>query len=336
VWPFALMGLAFPVLAGIMLMLLIIWVVRKRWFALVPLAVLLMGFPQVRNMAAWRLKLPTPPHVSPVIKIMTYNARNFDLYNWSNNIRSKAIIYDMLRKENPDVICFQEFYSDTTHDFNNIRDLREMGYLYYSFAEELTLRKHNQWGIATFSKYPILETQKVLKSRFRTGYGFLPYKGIYTRIKYEGVQFGLYNVHMQSIHFGEQDYEAIKEAAEEQDLSWIEGRTIIGKLVKAYNRRAFQANELAGILKDKKEATIVAGDFNDTPTSYAYHRVRGKLKDAFLEAGRGMGSSYNGKIPALRIDYLLHTEDISALQVRMVDNRISDHRPLVGIFYIPQ
>jgi endonuclease/exonuclease/phosphatase family metal-dependent hydrolase len=336
-WPFALLGLVFPLLAVIMFIFLVIWIIRKRWFALLPLLVLTIGFPQLRSMAAWRLQPKEVTEISPSIKIMTYNVRNFDLYNWSNNLRSKAIIYDMLREEDPDVICFQEFYSDTTRDFNNIEQLRAMGYRYYAFAEELTLRGQNQWGIATFSKFPITDTMKILRSRFSTGYGFFPYKGVYTTIQFNNTAFGLYNVHLQSVHFAEQDYETIKEAAEEQNIDWIEGKSIVGKMVKAYRRRALQTEELIGLLKkDPSKPTIIASDLNDTPSSHAYNKVRGKMQDAFLIAGKGIGATYNGPVPGLRIDFLFHTTDILALQAKVVDNSISDHKPLVGIFHIPQ
>jgi len=336
IWPLALMGLALPMLCVVMGLLLILWIARRRWFFVVPLIVLIMATPQIRNIMGWRLKVPRYAEVPEAVEIMTYNVRNFDLYNWSNNLRSKAVIYDMILQEDPDIICFQEFYSDSTTAFNNIRQLNEMGYRYFAFAEELTLRRHNQWGIATFSKYPIMSSSKILKSRFKTGYGFMPYKGIVTRIKTKSAEFVLVNTHLQSVHFAEQDYEAIKEAAEDQDMNWLEGRTILGKMVNAFRRRGFQADELAGELKHYKEKLILAGDFNDTPSSYSYRKVRGNLKDAFLEKGRGPGATYNGPVPGLRIDYLLHTEDIGVVSVKVVDNRVSDHRPLIGTFYIPE
>jgi endonuclease/exonuclease/phosphatase family metal-dependent hydrolase len=212
-----------------------------------------------------------------------------------------------------------------------------MGYRYYAFAEELTLRRHNQWGIATFSKYPITDTMKILRSRFRTGYGFFPYKGVYTTIQFNNTVFGLYNVHLQSVHFVEQDYETIREAAEEQNIDWIEGKSIVGKLVKAYRRRALQTEELLGLLKNNPTIpTILACDLNDTPSSHAYNKVKGRMQDAFLKTGRGIGATYNGLVPGLRIDFLFHSADIISLQTKVVDNDISDHKPLVGTFYISQ
>lgn len=335
-WPVALMGIAFPVLAVLMFVFLVIWTVRRRWFALVPFFVLILGIPQVRSMAAWRLKSVERTDLEPVVKVMNFNARNFDLYNWSNNIRSRAIIYDMLKEENPDIICFQEFYSDTTANFNNIADLKAMGYRYYAFAEELTLRGHNQWGIATFSKYPITDSLKILRSRFRTGYGFFPYKGLYTRIDFKGRSFGLYNIHLQSVHFQEHDYEVIKGIAEEQNLVWSEGKSLLAKMVKAYRRRVLQTEELTGLLKDGNEPVILAGDLNDTPASYTYNKVRGKMKDAFLQAGRGVGATYNGPVPGLRIDFMFHTPEVVTASIYVIDNKISDHKPLVGTFYIPE
>ncbi len=37
-----------------------------------------------------------------------------------------------------------------------------------------------------------------------------------------------------------------------------------------------------------KHKMIIAGDFNNTPFSYVYKRVRGTMKDSFIEQGSGL------------------------------------------------
>ena len=44
------------------------------------------------------------------LKIMSYNVRLFDLYNWTKNEKTRDQILTFLKEEDADVICFQEYY----------------------------------------------------------------------------------------------------------------------------------------------------------------------------------------------------------------------------------
>ena len=43
------------------------------------------------------------------MKVMSYNVRLFDLYNWSHNTATRNEILDLIRVEDPDILCLQEF-----------------------------------------------------------------------------------------------------------------------------------------------------------------------------------------------------------------------------------
>ena len=92
------------------------------------------------------------------LKVMSFNVRLFDLYNWSHNEETKSKIISFIKNENPDILCFQEYYYDSSNDFVT-RDLilKELGFKYYheSFTNETNKNAH--FGLATFSKYPIIE-----------------------------------------------------------------------------------------------------------------------------------------------------------------------------------
>src|SRR5205085_1428358 len=96
------------------------------------------------------------------LKIMSFNVRLFDLYNWFHNTETRQKIFDFLEKESPDIICFQEFYTSDGKNpsFRNEDTLRY--YLGAKFAQlEYTVNLHNtdHWGIATFSRYPIINKE---------------------------------------------------------------------------------------------------------------------------------------------------------------------------------
>jgi len=73
---------------------------------------------------------------------------------------------------------------------------------------------------------------------------------------------------------------------------------------------------------------IVCGDFNDTPVSYAYRKVRGNLKDAFIESGWGTSNTYNGELPSFRIDYILCDHKFTAQNYHRDRVYYSDHFPI--------
>ena len=76
---------------------------------------------------------------------------------------------------------------------------------------------------------------------------------------------------------------------------------------------------------------VVAGDFNTASFSADYQRLADALKDGFGQAGRGLGFTYpaDSLLPVLRIDYVFHSDDLSALQAEVLgDSGGSDHYPV--------
>ena len=61
--------------------------------------------------------------------------------------------------------------------------------------------------------------------------------------------------------------------------------------------------------------------------SYAYHNIRENKKDAFVECGNGWGSSYF-KIPLLRIDYIMHDNEMESYNFKTYKKKLSDHKAI--------
>ena len=85
---------------------------------------------------------------------------------------------------------------------------------------------------------------------------------------------------------------------------------------------------MARLIASRNVPTIVCGDFNDTPGSYVYRKVRGNYRDAFEEKGNGFGYTYKGLYRILRIDYILHSEELETLDYESPDVPWSDHNPV--------
>jgi endonuclease/exonuclease/phosphatase family metal-dependent hydrolase len=75
---------------------------------------------------------------------------------------------------------------------------------------------------------------------------------------------------------------------------------------------------------------IVSGDFNSVPGSFTYHRIKGDLQDTFLKKGAGLGNTYVGLSPTLRIDYILADKSFDVLQYKSPTLFLSDHFPVIA------
>ena len=106
---------------------------------------------------------------------------------------------------------------------------------------------------------------------------------------------------------------------------------MIWKLRKSFILRSKQVHNLATHIAACPYPVILAGDFNDTPTSYTYHQLTIGLFDSFKEAGNELfEGTYAGKLPSFRIDYILHTREFQALTYKKIDVELSDHYPITA------
>ncbi|MBK7344952.1 MAG: endonuclease/exonuclease/phosphatase family protein [Saprospiraceae bacterium] len=74
----------------------------------------------------------------------------------------------------------------------------------------------------------------------------------------------------------------------------------------------------------------MAGDFNDSPQSYAYRIIRNGLNDSFEHGGTGFGTTFAGRIPGLRIDFILGSQDLNFVRHHVSPVRFSDHYPVLS------
>ena len=75
---------------------------------------------------------------------------------------------------------------------------------------------------------------------------------------------------------------------------------------------------------------IAGGDMNSTPESAVQSNVRAAgLRDSWTECAGGDGFTYPDDEPVKRIDYLYLTGSIRCASARVIETRVSDHRPLL-------
>ncbi|MFW6043158.1 MAG: endonuclease/exonuclease/phosphatase family protein [Marinilabiliaceae bacterium] len=323
---FTLMGFLFPGLWIVNAVLFIVHALRGKKIFLIPMLALALTWTQWSNVHQFSGE-DAPDNLNHPLKVMTYNTRMFDFYNWSGIPNSSESIFEFIREEDPDILCIQEFF--TSHrrtEFHPSLVNSRLNTLGYSHIAYRALNERNAgYGIATFSKYPIINK------------GSLPFEEsknttIYTDIKLNGEVIRVFNNHLESIGFKEHDFNIIDSLRLEMNKKQRQGiQQIVSKMSRAFRQRSNQAEVLSTHIENSPYPVLVCGDFNDTPISYVYRKMRGELKDAFRESGSGMGGTYNGRLPSLRIDYIFHDNKFRSYQFNTHRLDYSDHYPISTI-----
>lgn len=324
----AFLGLAYPYILLINLVFLVYWVIRFRKELLVSLIAILIGWGHLMNFLPLNFsgeKEDTTGHAEKEITIMSYNVRLFDQYKWSKEENSTAGIFTLINEKDPDVLCLQEFYT-RNHMGQRESDIRRAlkKFPYYSVYYTVKSGPDSGVGIATFSKYPIVKTSRI------------PFDNTVNQAVYTDIDTGedtvrVFNIHLQSIRFGQRNYSFMDTLSLKYSNRQLEEVKDIGKRLKdAFVRRADQSKIIHNYILDAPYPVVVAGDFNDTPTSYSYRKIKKGLDDAFREVGHGFGNTYAGELPSYRIDYILYSKTLEATSFRRIKSRFSDHFPIIS------
>ena len=328
-WWLALFGLGFEILFVINIVFFAYWLIVRRKRFLLSLVLVLLGLGKIFGIIQFNFSSENESKLREkgYIKVMSFNVRLFDLYNWFHNAQTRKTIFEFLERESPDIVCFQEFYSSDAKDmlFKNDDTLRH--YLQAAFSQieyTYSLKKTDHWGIATFSKFPIVNKEATHFAQ-RGGNIFIASD---IRIGNDTVR--VFNVHLESVRFGWSDYNFIRNLKNEDvEQDELKGSlSILRHLREGFVKRAKQVDILSDSMQASPYPVILCGDFNDTPSSYTYSVLSDNLKDAFRESGQGAGKTYAGPFPSFRIDYIFHDKSIQSSCYQTKHEELSDHYPI--------
>ena len=325
VWFIAFFGLFFIPFLILNFIILIFWVVVRIKHAAIPSIAMLISFPIIIHTFAFHFSKQNEKSAdSGSIRLMSYNVRNFDIYNWEHNSETKKNIFKMLNDEQPDILCFQEFFSmDNEAEWQNEKAISKLLQLpghYFNISN--TVENVQHWGLCTYSRFPIIDK------------GAVGFRGtninacIYTDIKTPSGIVRVYNVHLQSFHLNYKDYDVI-DLKNDTSLNFKSGKSIFSKMKHAYVTRGAQVRIIAAHIRASPYPVFICGDFNDVPSSFAYNTLRGNLQDAFLKKSWGVGFTYDYWIPIFRIDYLMIDPRWNIDSYKVIGENLSDHYPVM-------
>ncbi len=322
-WPLAFIGFSFPILWLLNLGFTVSWLFYKKRYVLISGISILLTVPFLLRIVTFSI----PSTSEGEVKIMSYNVKNFDLYNWSDNLKTREKMFELIQQEHPDILNLQEFYNDTL-EFQNLTTLKKkLSVKYHHYHQTTFLSDHKRprsWGLITFSKFPIIHK------------GFIKFENsinnacIYTDMVINEDTVRVYNMHLQSIHLSEDEYQTIEDLAANQNTTLYKVKLLIRKMKKAYIKRSKQVDQIAESVQNSPFKVILLGDFNDIPISYSYQTLSKNLEDAFISKGNGIGETYSGKLPYFRIDYIFVDPRIRIENYYSVPEILSDHYPIVA------
>lgn len=328
-WIPAIFGLLYPYLLVVNIILLIFWSWRKKPQAILILLILILGYGHFRNnfqvfgRSPGKVKDTTTVAGADTFSILSYNVRLFNYYEASPVQKSHTFIIDLVKKNAPGIVCLQEVLIQDPPGFSEY-DLKTSLNNYPSSHLVFNAPKgySRQYGVAIFTKFPIIRQ------------GEIPFDNTHNQCIFADLVIGsdtirIYNTHLQSLQLGTNNFKFITEFERNTDDEAFNELQDISLLMKrALIKRSHQARALSDHIQSSPYPVIVCGDFNDTPVSYVYHRIRKGLRDAFVQAGRGLGKTYSQIFPSYRIDYILYSPGIRASQFRTIRVDYSDHFPV--------
>ena len=246
------------------------------------------------------------------IKLLSYNIQSWDV----TERRIKGII-NLIRKHNPDVICFQEvtifWYSLLKKEFKDIYTFTGRDRFY---GDKKQIKRDFERNCVLFKK----DRFKAIKCRT---YWLGP--DIYNPSRFEGAFFN-----------------RIFTTARLLDLKTNNKLQVISTHFddRFPEIRAKQGVVLSNYLSEQKEPVLLAGDFNSESNENAYKSV----KSVFIDVGEEFNETditYHAydKWPHERIDYVFRNKDIKAKEFRLLKDRYdglppSDHYPIECVFDI--
>lgn len=330
-WPLAFFAMAYPLILISLFVFSAYWLLKRRWFLFINIALLLIKWDYVQ--ATVQFPKDDGQKLDGGINVMSFNVRLFDYYRWADDRNTRKNSFEYIYRNQPNVLCIQEFYIDSNDDFKVMDTLLNTNTIKYSHLENYskTQTADRKWGMATFSSYPIVNKGVI---DFDSTFGNLC---LYTDIKMNEDTIRVYNLHLQSVRIGNDQYLFIDQLMLNKSMKGVPAIKLLGdfkllvyRMVHAFIERGKQAQKVKAHLNQSPYPTVLCGDFNDTPNSYAYNVLRKDLKDTFVENGSGFGNTFV-RVPFFRIDNILYSPEFECRTHEVEDDAIlSDHYPILA------
>ncbi|UMQ40707.1 endonuclease/exonuclease/phosphatase family protein [Chryseobacterium sp. Y16C] len=290
-----LLSLGFPILISAYILLTFFWIIswKKRAFVF-----LLFGLLFFKPVIRW-VNFSSKKDQEANLKIVSLNAKGGKF--------GADQIQDYIDRQNADVVFLQE---PSIPDIN-LKNLSG---------------KSNMPVLSFYSRYEVVNHKNLFEG--------LENKDITAQcevidINIRGKIYRCINVHLES--FG-----IVKDMVKlngNKDEDEIKTKNVLRKLLGNFKNHQDQIDLIKKEIENSPYPVFVVGDFNSVPNSYEYYKASDNLTDAFVEVGRGSGTSFHDFKFPLRIDYIFTSKSIQPVSYKVDHHvQISDHFPVIATF----
>ncbi len=320
--PTAYASLALLSIVIVNLLFAIFWLFLRRWWALLSIITLFVFSGLVQSAFAVNLVQKVDPNRQH-LKILSYNTMQMASMKKHKEDDPNEVVKYILDSD-ADIVCLQEFaVSRNDHQFME-KDFEQIFEKYpYKHVSFLLNKWQMNMGLATLSKYPIIEKRNI------------DYKSAYNLSMFTDIVVGedtlrVINNHLESNRVTTKDMQETAGLVHDftsEKLAFV-AKHLSKKMSVAYKIRANQADIVADVVEKSPYKVIVCGDFNDVPSSYTYSRIKGNMRDAFRESGNGLSLTFAYSFFRFRIDYILHDKSFRSAHYKKGTLKSSDHYPI--------
>lgn len=293
-----------PVILGLNFVALVWWLFSRRWgVALMPVAALALNLGYISAM----VQLPDFGDPKPHdIRVATLNA--FAFKRLGPTAVTAREIASVMKREKVDILCLQEFFDDRECPPDTIAS-------FFASRMPYFVRKNGQ---AILSRYPILDHRYVQFPD--SGNDYLQ----------ADLQIGDDTVRIFSVHLQTSGISSLRHRFRKDYNSEAPVDKVIGELERNSRIRAQQVREIRAVIDSTRYPVILAGDFNDTPSSYTYRKLKGDMTDGFQAQGNGFGGTFRYLGGILRIDYIFYDDGFAGVGYHIPADDLSDHKAVIA------
>ena len=354
-WPAIFGALTTPVALVLTTLLTLYWLRRNWRVALLPGLALVLFWPHVQRGLALHPLHTAPTHTLKDIRsktpslflyqhapdellLLSANVRIFNVYAQLRDpsLASSRQFISWLANSPADVLCLQEFYHEPRGSQENGEVFRAAGYLgkasgrHAFVSKTLTNRIGAEFGLAIFSRYPLVRRGTIRFGRLSQNHAMWADLARPATAGHRADTIRVFNLHLQSMSMEENDIVA---AAGSKKGFRAKARGLLRRFRNGAVARATQVDTVLARIARSPYPVLLAGDLNDLPYSYSYDQLADHLQNAWATAGTGIGATYNGRLPALRIDNQFASPQWEVLGCQ-VHREIpwSDHFPVEALY----
>ncbi|AXT55976.1 endonuclease [Aquimarina sp. AD1] len=293
------LSLAVPILIVVNALFLLYWAVLLKRKMLLSLIVLVLGISHITSL--YKLSGKSSDNTDKTLSLLSYNVHAFNRFKWIDSDEIPKEISELVKTENPDIFCAQEFYNNPDIDFTQ-----------YDYKYDYFHHRSKELALVIFSKFPFINKGSLSFEKTANNV-------IFADIVTDMDTVRVYNVHLQSHGI----------STKTDDLAKADSQKLLKRIQTSFKKQQSQAEQLIDHMKSSPYKNIVMGDFNNTAYSYIYDKIKSEdLQDTFKEAGKGFGKTFNFELFPARIDFILVPDDAEVIGFKSYDVELSDHYPI--------